>query len=783
MKAHYRVISSVVVVASLAFSSCGKGGGARGKGDGAEETSPDGKNPNGDSKDADSLTADALTQTEVFTKETVDGSCVKITFSVSSKGAPYQGAEVVFTVSGKTGMADPGTAGPDRATSDAAGKVITNYCGGTDEGVVTVIAKAGGLSANVGDIKVRRKPIYEFKWTRSDAKVTQTSQGTNSAANNDTVIQLNVIDSGPNDCTMIYFELKKSGKPLVGETVRFRSQVDPPKGSKLAKKKDSGVTDVEANTNKKFLYYDSTSSATGEFPVPICAGVELGTLLITGIFTDIEEGKPFIAQSPVIAFSAGVTNFLNMSLTFDQTNGRVLQGYFNTNSDKILPVKVKLGARRDGDPIPDYPISVFSETGKIRVAGGGFPDPQEGTVDFTVQPLHMVDYRPYPVMLIQDRTTNVPISDAETRCDAYTITTRGTADVTYSDLSRNWRSTIIYMVRGSEAFHDANANGIYDEGGDGFWDKNQNGVFDSGDQLTYDAGNNGFDRTGEWFIDMPSPFIDVDENGVFDSSHDILIGDVYIPPNGKRDADTMLWKYEYFPIYMGTSFFAMTRGVIKKDLFSQEDTTSAKNYFANLSTLGLRRTTKESNLFTQSFTNLDMWGVSVIPAVTIGDNTHPYLNSVSVWRHFFAHDVCGSPLPGGTTVRTDLTPLYQGTFGIRTPSAHYYTQAGDFHLEPARRYLKEADGKNSAVVNFNAVETRSAAVSYPIEFNLYVPPCVTSCTGKVQTAGFACDAVNYQVDVTSDQHTLRGPDLYVPAIITCSCQAGATLKGSSCEAD
>ena len=780
MKASHRILLGAVLTAFAlsSLTNC-RNGGNRGTSGGAEGDDP-AENPNGDSKDADAIVADTLARAEVFTKETVDGSCLKVSFSVTSKGAPYQGAEIVFSISPKSSMTEPGTVGPDKITSDAEGKASTNYCGGKDEGTVSIVAKAGGLSSNTGEIKVRRKPLYEFKWTRSDAKIVQTAQNQGTGSANDTVIPLNVIDSGPNDCTLIYFELKKSGQPVVGETVRFRTQVDPPKGAKLAKKKDAGVTDIEANTNKKFLYFDATSSSTGEFPIPVCSGVELGTLLITGIFTDTEEQKQFVAQSPVISISAGVTNYFNLSLTFDKTNGRVLEGYFNTNSDKILPVTAKLGARRDGDPISDYPISVYSETGKIRVANGGFPSGEEGTVNFTVQPLHMVDYRPYPVTTFLDRTTNVPISDAETRCDAYTLTTRGTSDVTYAQLSKNWRSTSIYLVRGAEAYNDANANGSYDEGGDGFWDKNQNGVYDSGDVLTKDVGDNGFDRTGEWFIDLPSPFIDVDENGSFDSAYDILIGDVYVAPNGKRDADATIWKYEYFPIYMGTSFFAMTRGIIKKDAFSTEDITTAKNFYSNLSTLGLRRTSKESNLFTQAYTLLDMFGTAtpLDPLTPANDNTE-YRNSVDIWRHFYGHGVCGSPLPGGATVRVDLVPDYTSLYGIRVPTAHFFTQPGDFHLEPSRRYLKEATGKNTATINFNAVETRGADSGYPIEFNLAVPPCVTICTGKVLDPGYACDAVL----VTSDNHTMSAPDIYVPSVITCTCQAGATLKGSDCAAD
>jgi hypothetical protein len=77
---------------------------------------------------------------------------------------------------------------------------------------------------------------------------------------------------------------------------------------------------------------------------------------------------------------------------------------------------------------------------------------------------------------------------------------------------RDGLSTMIAMVHGEEGFVDANLNGTYD--------------------------------AGEPFVDLGEPFVDIDDNGVRDLGEwflDVDDGGAYDGPNGKWDADTILW--------------------------------------------------------------------------------------------------------------------------------------------------------------------------------------------------------------------------------------------------
>ncbi len=675
----------------------------------AEEPSTTGKGV------AASITMSTLAVTTLYTKEAAENTCVP--FTITAKDADDKivaDVPVTFEAQNSPGMTDKGSVTPASGVSNAAGELSAVYCSGEDEGRVVIIAKSGELSTNSAKITVTKKPVYHFSYIRSDADPLLTPTDTKDT--NANVIFLNLIDSGPQDCTNVYFKLTRSESPVVGEKLIFSTQVDFPKGSKLGKRDAAVLIKTDPITNKKYSYIESISSGAGEFAVPVCAGVSLGTISISATYVD-EEDRSYTAKSPVIRITAGLTNYINMSLSFDAMNARTLRAYFNTNSSYQLPVTVQLGARQDGSPITEYPVSIATEIGRVFIENGGTPTADTGSVNFKLQSLHLVDNYPFPVT----RFANYPL--AQTRCEPQSLASWGAGqsltEVKYADLRKNWNSTVVYAVRGQEHFHDANRNGIYDVGGDGFWDKNQNGIYDTGDVITYDAGSDGLvDPTGEWFIDLPTPFVDVDEDGVFTASKDILIGDEYQAPNGKRDADALLWKSEIFPISMGASSYGLQRYRIQTANVTNSDSPVTMPWGTAYPIFGL-----------STINAAALWG----GAVTASGATYS--------SGAFLHDLCGNLLPGGTEVSMSFLALADPLWGPRTPSGHIYVQPGDGYLEPARHLLRDASGGPTATVNFNSSDHSSGSMGYPGVFYVEVPACTNTCTGAVVAAnpGVSCD--------------------------------------------
>ncbi len=747
---------------------------------------------------ADALSAAALTSTTVYTNGSSSAeTCVNVGFTAKKAGTVLPDIVVSFAIVPVGDMVDPGKMEPVDAKTNAQGLASSTYCSGATEGTVTVTARIGTLSSNSAEIKVVAKPEYSFRYLRSEieavtpAEAAEGGSGTGSEAvpvqTAPPQISLNLLDAGPKDCTTLYFKLSRDGAGISGKEIVFRTQVDYPKGAKLAKKADTGTSDVEAGTGKKFGTYAATSGSQGIFAVPVCAGVDLGTIVVTGVYTD-EEAKTYTVQSPVVAINAGLTNFANMSLTFDAKNAKTIRGYFNTNADEKTQTQnflVKLGARQDGDPIPDFPVAVTAETGKIMVENSGYPKIGEGTVKFTMLAQHMVNYRPYPVVSFSS-------APAQTLCDAYSLSLEST-DTSYVTLRKNWRSTVVYMVRGQEHFNDANKNGVFDSGGDGFWDKNQNGIYDTGDVLTLDVGEDGLLAVGsEWFIDLPTPFIDVDEDNTFTLNKDVIVGDAYSNPNGKRDADTLIWKSEVVPIYMGTSPFAMQHGVITAGNLNNAVDAVGSGYFSGLATKGLRDTlvARPLALFSDAAADViddtDLFGAGASAAIRAG--------SGSTWRYFFAHDVCGNAPPGETEINVTFEATGTPATGARALTAHFFIQPGDQILEPSRRILADAAGAATAKINFNVMDHPSAAASYPVEFQVKIGPCLNECSGvafdETQTNGGRgryCGAGSAIARLAFDGDTI-GKLVSYGEVKTCTCDPTAaifdpTTGACNCPAD
>ncbi len=742
-------IMRVVSILLVLVSACGKAENDRSGDPGAATSSgPPAEAPPTGTGTATSITVADLISTALYTSDTAANSCIPITIKTLKDGAPIGDVAVAFSISPSNVMQDKGTVTPIATVSDAGGDLTVNYCSGKDEGSVTVVVKAGGISSNSAKITISKKAVFEFAYVRSDL------DGIVTNVEGDKLLTLNTLDSGPSDCTNIYFKLSKSGAPVVGEKLVFGTQVDFPKGSKLGKKTEPLTTLSDPITNKKYAVYTSISSGSGEFAVPVCAGVTLGSLIVSATYTDTSENRVYHVTSPVIRITSGLTNYTTFSLTFDKDNARTLKGYYNTNSEFDLALTIQLGARFDGRALPDYPLIFATEVGRYTLDKGGVADAETGTVKATLHALHLVDNYPYPII-----NFGFGFSPAQTRCEPASIAAwaqaQGLPSLKYKDLRRNWQSTAVYAVRGQEYFNDADRNGIYNEGGDGFWDKNQNGVYDAGDELTYDAGANGFDPTGEWFIDLPTPFVDVDDDKVFTLNKDYLLGDEYTAPNGKRDADALIWKSEVFPISMGPSHFG---------LMSQE-ILAGNGYLTN----PLR-----------DFENGYVWGrKNIDESLLWPGGATDYLLGSQVMLAFFAHDICGNLLAGGTKISIDYVELHKPVWGDRSPTAHIYTQPDDFFFEPTRRMLSVATGSPEATINFNGIDHPSNAKSYPIYTYTETPPCSNVCSGAVIAAnpGLSCDgwAGRIRLNVTEpdlDQHgsgTTIENNLSWPAVETCNC--------------
>lgn len=756
-----------IALTALLLMSCGKSSNDRSGGGGATDT-PGTTDPGGTGT-AGSVEFGPF-PAEVYTSETADNSCVTFKVFTKSSGAPVGDVGVIFTIVSNSASTaeEKGKVTPESGVTDAAGELEASYCSGLAEGLVTISVKAGAVSANSNQITIKKKPAYTFVYTASDAPQASDAEGKPVNA-----INLNTIDSGPQDCTMLYFKLLRTGQPVIGATVKFMTQTDFPKGVKLSRRTDALTTELDPVNGKKMASFAGVSSSSGEFAVPICTGSSLGSVSISGTYTDPEEGRRLTASAPVIRITSGITSYINYSLTFDPLNARTLRAFYNTNSEYDLPFSVQTGARADGLSIGDYPVTIATEVGRYTMSNAGYPNPETGAVPVKLHGLHLVDNYPYPVLKFwKNQTAGTVYPLAQTRCEpneiaAWVRASNGGTALKFRDLKRNWQSTLVYAVRGQEYFHDANRNGVYDAGGMGFWDKNQNGIFDGNDVITSPAGATTFDPSGEWFIDMPTPFVDVDDDLLttstgYNPAIDILLGDEYIAPNGKRDADTMIWKSEVFPISMGPSGFSLTNNEIRDDgtgklnpipeMFAQNSLVTVQD---DIRVLG------RGPLIASK-----MWD----SAPQIGPGVFNFV--------FFAQDLCGNLLPGGTKLSVNFEEIYKPVYGTRTNTAFLYPPPGDDKLEPTRQLLREIQG-STAKINFNSSNHPSAVDSYPIYGSVEVPSCNTECTGYIATGGVACDAWTGYVrldvedpDPNLDQHsnitTLRVA-MTVPAVRSCTC--------------
>lgn len=251
-----------------------------------------------------SLSFTSLTPTTIYTSDGGTNNCS--TFKVTgtdSAGTVVSAATVDMTISGVTDISTVGQLSTPLVT-DSDGIVTGTFCAGSAENKVILIATSGTVKANSGTILVTKKPTYLLSYRNSDFD-------TNSVKPKE-LLNLNLLDSGPNDCGNIYFQLKKVDTPISSVSIKFISDFGYPAGSKL-RGRASTDTPYEADpvTQKNFLSYTATSDTDGIFKVPVCAGQLPGSFIVFANYVD-PDGRNDYVKSPTISVSSGVANLIDI---------------------------------------------------------------------------------------------------------------------------------------------------------------------------------------------------------------------------------------------------------------------------------------------------------------------------------------------------------------------------------------------------------------------------------------------------------------------------------------
>jgi hypothetical protein len=644
--------------------------------------------------------------------------CTDITAVIESSDIERGGKQVTFSVKDESAQSRILSAS---VLTDSEGKAVSRLCAGVERESVIVSASFEGREANTQPITVVAS-IFTFAYldlehsalsgfaTNASESVSESAEGNVSdgaaAQASEDPILLNILGTG-SDCTVLNFRVTRDGVPQSGYTAAFRTDSDIPPGVKLAGRDEPGTQEEETESGRTYATFTGTSNSSGVFEVPFCSGVVPGSARVFGELSHPDLDEPLNVVSPLIVFNTGAPNWGFLSLTLDAEKSTIANGFFNTNAEQTLSFAARIGAVRNADIDTTRPIGVMTEIGRVNLDNAGLPS-ADGKISFTYEAVNIGGRAPVQVN-----------EDYDIRCNPLNFST----PTPFAQLAQNWRSKMIYYISGQEYYHDANANGVYDEGGDGFWDKNQNGKYDDGDVLTYDFGNDGFRSDGEWFIDLPTPFVDSNNNGVHDPG-EAVVGGVYAAPNQKWDARTSIWKHIDIPIFMGTSPYALAHSQISSNYL---DVTPAPGLIA----------------YGQYLDRLSPNGQRGFAAYW--ENTHLWQDAVSedadeqgFVRHFFAQDICGNPLPPNTTISLNLIETTSPSWGQREFSAHIWMQLADVIREPARRLLAEVTGSSSAKFGTDVSDHPAATASYPVEYELSVGECKNTCSGVLKP-GFSSE--------------------------------------------
>jgi hypothetical protein len=783
------------IAANDTSGSPSQGGGSGGSG-----------GPSGQTPKVATLAFETLSTSSLYTSDAGTNNCATFTLTAKTKdNTVAAGAIVTVSIVGvaTAELAEYGTL-TSSLTIDENGQGSGNFCAAKKVASIILVAQADGVQVNSGAINIEIMPEYSLSYRDSDFD-------SNTSKPKDSILA-NLFDSGPYDCGNLYFRLTKLDSPVKDASVKFKSDFGYPAGAKLRPRSSTDTPyETDTLTQKKYLSYSATSDTDGIFSIPFCSGQVPGSMIVMGSYTD-EYGKSHTVKSPPISISSGTANLTTLALEFNTTNARTLKAIFNNEIPSPLDLIVKISSVFGGGLSVFNPVYVHSESGTLNVESGGVPD-QNGTTKFSMLASYNGSARPTPVRLFND-------ARAQSTCNPEAIAKEyaGTATTAfnYSDLAINWRTTLVYAMRGQESFNDANRNGKYDLGGDGFWDKDHDGVYTQGvDAVTYFGSIPGgaacrcldasgaplataptqgaqttpcietttqascFRRTSEWFIDLPTPFVDANENGIYESTvngqdMDRLIGDTYDAPNSKRDVDTLIWKSAYLPIYTGTSPYAMVRSAIKSGTTLEPhnnphtlETAGVYSYYSDLVTRQLM------NSQVQNF--LDHAQINLESSNMRNNGSGSY----SAYRWFTAHGICGTPAPGGTVVSAS-PELISEPYGDRLLTTHFYIQPGDQILDPSRRLLKNGIGASSSEINFNVPDHASAAAGYPVIYEVNVAPCKRAVPNGT---GLWCAPASHYIHTRLDTDTVT-LQVSIPEYkhaVTCKAGYSENSATGSCE--
>ena len=781
------------ILPSLILAACnpsgsggGRGGLTGGTGEVGRKTPGPKATPNreGTPSTAIEIKADALEIAKL--PPTVAGStlqCTTIGFTLTKGGEKTKDLSVAFAlVADETGK-DTGTVVPAEVKTDANGVVKTKYCSGKDPIHVTITATVETIQANSGKITVAESAPLTLTYVSNDRSAPKDK------------MKRHLFGMGPIDCGTMTFSVTKEGAPAANAEGHFNTSGAVPNGFKFAAKGESGMFSRDAYTNAITAILIKTSDANGMIQVPVCAGDTPGDVALTG-FVQADGLKSDPATIPMIEVVSALAAHERISVQYDPANARVAPALFESDSTETLKFKVNLGASRDGQPVQTNPIRVYSETGRVLASNGGVPD-ANGVAEFSFQALHAGNNPPYRYFEYLASSGPNPQSGL-TRCDPEALLNESWANVppgrlpadlnkiSYRDLQKNWRNSITIIVRGQEGFYDKNHNGVFDVNtGDGFWDKNQDGYFTSGiDQITFDyRADTKFDYNSEWFIDLPTPFIDVDEDRAYDPLIDRLAGTTtYTAPNGAWDADTNIWKTVQVAYNFGTSPYAMTTDQIPRRPGSVYVTPAFETgYFTDLISRGYTRIGNPKNFFAD-ITNNDLF--PDLPSSTVPSpppTTAAKLSGSLIQRYLFAHNICGGPVPGGTAVNAIISDQMV-SYGDRAITTHFYVQPSDDIRENSRRLLNGATGASTGTIGSDTLDHPSAASGYPVVFTVEIAACRNACSGDVETnnPGYACGAKSAILNVGLGGDTWPNDIEFGATEIQCNCVAGASQFQATC---
>jgi hypothetical protein len=270
----------------------------------------------------------------------------------------------------------------------------------------------------------------------------------------------------------------------------------------------------------------SVTTDGGKARAYLLAPVEQMTLTVTVSFTTVNKDVLSdtitldVAAPPLIASGIGSGDPDNTQNYFVFSCERVNIGAYVVDREEIqVPCEVTV-KDLSGRVLPHTPIRFFAEAGEMREIPPEADAPRKFIYAVPVSPgIQPRDVIPWSAELDQGL---VAFSD----------------DPSFNEHNpTDGLVTILAVVRGQEAFVDANSNGVYD--------------------------------SGEQFLDEGEPFLDVDDDGVFDPQYD--------PPaccdsngngrvdgmNGKWDQDVwigrmvhILWTGELDAVDTGRTFIA-----------------------------------------------------------------------------------------------------------------------------------------------------------------------------------------------------------------------------------